>query len=157
MKYIWKWKPKADVSADDAGNYIENLTKKHGGVTPKLLVNESRDKRALLHDCFEWNDGIAAEEYRLEQARHILRVIVVLPEEDDNDEKPPIKIRAFVPVKENNETHFVTIGRAMGDEDLRQQVLKQALDDLIAWKQKYKNLQEFKCVIKSINQLKLKF
>ena len=44
------------------------LSKKNN-LTAREIVEEARKKNSPLHDFFEWDDSIAAEKYRLAQAR----------------------------------------------------------------------------------------
>jgi hypothetical protein len=48
-----------------------------GRLTPKNLVDVSRNKDAPLHNEFEWKDSIAAEKYREVQAGYIIRSVAV--------------------------------------------------------------------------------
>lgn len=45
----------------------------HGKITPKMVVDAARDDDSALHNYFEWDDGVAAENYRMMQARTLLR------------------------------------------------------------------------------------
>lgn len=73
------------VPAEVAGKELDRITAKHGVLIPKDVVDEARPDEAPLHPVFEWNDSVAAEEWRKEQARSLIREIVVIV-----DEKPPI-------------------------------------------------------------------
>lgn len=66
---VYEWKEAAQIKADaqKAGEMLENL-EKTVGLTPKNLVEASRDESAPLHNEFEWNDTKAAEKYRETQA-----------------------------------------------------------------------------------------
>ena len=131
MIYKWKFQPKGKVSAQIAGKCIEKITKKHKGrVTPKMILDEARMKRHPLHACFEWDDGIAAEKYREQQAQRILVQLVIV--EGKEQDETPIKVRAFVSVEENDNTHYTTFKRAMTDPQLRGQILTRALAELNA-------------------------
>lgn len=44
--------------------------------TPKAVVDHARNPRSPLHSFFCWDDGVAAERYRIIQARELLRVRV---------------------------------------------------------------------------------
>lgn len=49
-------------------------------ITPLCVVNAARPKSAALHPFFEWDNAIAAEQYRIFQARNLvnhLQVVVV--------------------------------------------------------------------------------
>ena len=61
---IYKYKAtQYKVPAQKAGEYLEKLNAKEGGLTAERLLDVSRPKRALLHDCFDWDDTRAAEKY----------------------------------------------------------------------------------------------
>lgn len=52
---------------------IRSLYDRHGELTAELVVNDARPADAPLHRYFEWDDETAAEAYRLEQARAMIR------------------------------------------------------------------------------------
>jgi hypothetical protein len=54
---------------------IERLEDRRGRITPELVLDAARDKRSVLHDCFDWDDTIAAERWRLEQSRELIRSV----------------------------------------------------------------------------------
>lgn len=64
-------------NAETASAELDRIREKFGKVVPANVVDESRSKRAPLHNVFEWNDGAAAQEYRLYQARTLIRAVVV--------------------------------------------------------------------------------
>ena len=92
---VYDWKRNMPVKAQAAGEYLEQLEKEHGEITPKIVLDASRAEDALLHPCFEWNDGVAAEKYREVQARYLIRNLVVFVERDDSS---PQVVRAYVNV-----------------------------------------------------------
>ena len=47
-----------------------------GKFTPMEVLEKAKDETTELHKCFEWNDSIAAEKYRLEKAKNIIRMLV---------------------------------------------------------------------------------
>ena len=94
MQAEWKikgiYKADAQKVADEIGE---------GKVTPQEVLEKARDKNSELHKCFEWDDGIAAEKYRLSQAGGILRTLVIKREETESCTKP--EIRRFYKTKGN--------------------------------------------------------
>jgi len=58
------------------GEVCHSLEQK-GKLTPRALVDASRDVNAPLHKEFEWRDGVAAEKYREFQAGYIINSIAV--------------------------------------------------------------------------------
>ncbi len=43
---------------------------------PQSIVDYAKDPKTALHSCFEWDNKKASNEYRLLQARNIIRVFV---------------------------------------------------------------------------------
>jgi hypothetical protein len=155
-KFKWKYQPKGKVSAQVAGEAIEQIAKRHAGqVKPKMLVEAAKAKKHPLHKCFEWDDSIAGEKYREQQARNIIVQITIVEEIQGN--KEPLRVRAFVSVEEDSDVHYTTMARAMTDEQLRRQVVSQAISDLNAIKEKYKDLQELSSVFAAIASAERRF
>ena len=162
MQMIYKWKVGAHIKADAqvAGELCDRLDK-DGRLTPKNLLDECRPEGAPLHEVFEWDDGVAAEKYREGQASHIIRCVITVPERKPEDEKPKQK-PAFILVsshKSNDpkKSTYVNTDAALSNADYRQVILKNALRELIAFKNKYARLNELANVFKEIDQLKLDF
>ena len=56
-----------------------------GKITPEEVLEIARNKDSELHKCFEWDDGVAAEKYRLTQARGILLNLYYVPQKKDSE------------------------------------------------------------------------
>lgn len=148
---VYKWSEGArglKVDAQEVGEHLENLRGRYNRLTPQVIVNDARKKRSLLHGSFQWDNEIAAESYRIEQAKYLIRHIVV------SEENQP-EVRAFVSVLlENDETvSYTHIVHAMGEPVLREQVLHRAKNELVTWRQRYSDLQEFAKVHSAIDQM----
>ena len=139
MKYAWKYQQVTKVSAQIVGEELERLEKENEGtLLPSTVVKEARPKKSKLHPCFEWDDKKAAEAHRENQARELLRKIVVVYEDKKEEENT---IRAFVNIKHDNESYYCCTARVAEDEDLQQNVLEQIVVDLVAVKKKYKQFK----------------
>lgn len=56
----------------------ESLTQiytERGVLTPQIVVDEARPEDAPLHSHFEWDDSVAGEKYRREQAGRMIRSV----------------------------------------------------------------------------------
>ena len=106
------------------------------GLTPKTLLDANRDENTPLHDYFEWRDDVAAEKYREEQARYIIRSIIVI-----EDEKP--EVRAYCPVIVNDKQEFKHINTVVKSIDLTQQMLENAKKELFSFQTKYNGLRDY--------------
>jgi hypothetical protein len=85
------------VSAEVVGKALEEIQKEDGKVTAEALLKKAKAKKSPLHGLFEWDTDKAAQEYRLHQARNVIREVHVtikkLP-----DQGP---VRAFVHTKQS--------------------------------------------------------
>lgn len=150
---IYQWKPgsRIKIPAQAAGERLDYLNKLHGKLTAEIIVKDATPKDSVLHPVFEWNNRVAAHQYRLEQARHLLRSIVVVNPESEK----PKPIRAFVVVAEEAEKQEVYIPtmKALQDENYRKQVLARALAELQALRRKYNDLVELAEVFTAIDKV----
>lgn len=135
MKYEWKRQQISKVSAQIVGEELEKLEKiNHGALLPATIVRAAKPKRSKLNGCFEWDDRKAAKRYRENQARELLRKIVVVYE--DNAGKKA-KIRAFVRIQHEEESYYCCTARILEDDELHQNIINQIVADLMAVKNKY--------------------
>ncbi len=149
MVSVYKWKPGVRCGLDPqlAGSTLEDIIRRHGSLTPEVVVDESRPQNAPLHSYFDWDDQAAAESWRREQAKYLIRHIIV----ETSDSPQPTCVRAFVSIRGEEESGaqpvlsrpvYVRTVDALANPDLRRQVLKCALNDLAAWQRRYQDLEE---------------
>ena len=118
---------------------LQKIAAEHGGVLyPKDVVNAARNPNSPLHGAFEWDDGIAAEKFRLVQARELIRVqVTMIPSRGT-------PVRAFVslsPDRVENGGYF-PIEQVMNTEKLRLQMLRDAARDLQIFTTKFREIEE---------------
>lgn len=133
MVYQWKQGSRAKGNAQIAGTVCAEL-EAEGRLTAQELVDVSRPADAPLHDSFEWNDAVAAEEFRKAQARHIIQSIVVVEEG-----KAPSKIFYNISTEGNN---YSNIRAIVKQKDRYDQLLKDALAEIRAFRKRYNSLVE---------------
>ena len=63
------------MSASKVGDALIALYQRDGSLTASGVVAEARDEASPLHPCFEWDDTEAAHQYRLDQARVLMRTV----------------------------------------------------------------------------------
>jgi tetrahydromethanopterin S-methyltransferase subunit A len=127
-----------DISdSDKIYQELETVRAKNNGVLEAAdVVNFARKKDSALHRYFEWNDSYAAELYRIEQARKIIRVCVCV------DEVTQERTRVYVSLPKGGSERegYRTIVDVMNDEDLTQQLIDAALKDLQFFSNKYRSI-----------------
>jgi hypothetical protein len=150
---IYQWKPGGHfgkVTAQATGERLECLRETHGTLTAELVVDDARNPKAVLHPAFEWRDEVAAEEFRKEQARSLIRSVVVVP--NDASEDTPL-VRAFVVVGDVGDLSYTSMHVAMADETMRQQIVARALRELRQFQAKYSELTELAEVFAAANKI----
>lgn len=163
MKKIFKAKYGSRINnkqAKEYGEHLDELIKIHGNkLTPKNVIDDAEKEESPLHGFFEWNDGKAAREWRLQQARVLMGSITVeiieLDSPTENLEiELPENIRGFSNITEEKTEGriYVNIDRIAKEENLRQYLVKQAWKALLHWKQQYKEYIEFDKIIKAIEE-----
>ena len=65
------------VPAKVVGSVLKQLADEQR-LTSRQVVDESTPKDAPLHPCFEWDDAIAADRYRVKQASTLIRDIKII-------------------------------------------------------------------------------
>lgn len=151
--YSWKYSVPAD--AQRVATELDAIYEEHGKVTPSLIVEDARNTERETHKLIEWDETVAAEKYRLEQARYIMRnIIIVRTEQAEIKEEPKIiKFRAYEGVEVDHERYFMPMPVAISREDTRIYMLKQAMAALNAFRQKYGMIKELSAVIDAIDNI----
>lgn len=147
--YEYKVQRLYDVPAQVVGELCEKLEASEEGLTPKSFVEASRDPKSPTHCMLEWNNKIAAEKYREEQARHIIMNIRIIREEAGPDD---YKDRGFVVVHEGKSA-YTTLQKAMSNEEWREHLLKDARRDMECFIAKYRRLTELTGVIAEMEKI----
>ncbi len=135
------------VDPQEVGEALEQLQGREGILTPARVVESARPKRSPLHDAFEWDDSVAAQAHREDQARHLIKAVRV---QYSSEPEPRY---AFVNVVTTNQRGYLDTHVAMGDPILREQVLNEATIALQHWRKRYHHLEELRPVVEAIDGL----
>lgn len=160
---VYKFAENAPVSGDPqvVGETLECIREKRGRLTARDVVEEARPEGHTLHRYFEWDDNKAAENYRADQARHLIRSVVVIEAPDVGEVKP---VRAFVHVSrpdssavEGTETQdirsYEPVRVALADPGMRAQVLGEVRDEIGRLRRKLDGLKAFGDLVAEIGGL----
>ena len=118
---------------------LRRIAAQHKGVLyPRDVVESARSEASPLHDSFEWNDAVAGENWRMEQARKLIRVAVTMI---DGTTEP---VRAFVSLTPNRADAggYMEMERVLSQKRLREQMLRDATTELRLFTAKFKAIQE---------------
>lgn len=91
-----------------------------GRLTPDAVVADAADPNSPLHDAFEWDDSKAAQAYRIEQARVLIRSVEVTIRTDVTILRAPFYVRD--PQAGDNEQGYVPVASLRTQKDLAREV-----------------------------------
>jgi hypothetical protein len=148
---IYKWRPGSTFKADaqEAGEFLEELREKNGGVLTTTAVYEAaQDQDSPLHDDFEWDVEKAARAHWRERARDVMRHLAVVR---IKTQKAPSGVPAFMSVNvTQGKRGYVSADQVKSSADFREQVIDQALRLLNGLKSRFETIQELDGIWKAI-------
>ncbi len=121
---------------------------------PEAVVEAARNEDSPLHNRFEWDDGEAAERYRLWQARLLINVSVQYID-DGHNKQVPTKVFVSLSTDRPKGGYRVFID-VMSDDDQRNQFLADSLQAMRHFEEKYKKLSELGEVFETMQRTALK-
>ena len=130
---------------------VLELARRSGGmVTPDQVVEFARDPETALHKAFEWDDTEAARQYRIEQARGVIRRVLVSVED-----RPAHRALVSVSIERAGDgaSPYRLVNDVMRDDTLRQAMLDDAIRELKAAKTKYGHLAQLAKVWNAVEEV----
>lgn len=154
LKYVFRddepIRIKAAGKADPQviGESLDEIRVRTGGeLEPKDVVDAARSSGHPLHAHFEWDDKAAAESFRLDQARNIIRIVRVVDEAAEGG-----TTRAFISVSGKNGVSYRTVDDVKRSADLRDALLEQAEKELKAFELRYRELKDICQIVASARE-----
>jgi len=141
---VSRWKVQGLYKAD-AQKVADEILTLGESVEPSAVVEKAKDEKTELHKCFEWRDNIAAEKYRIYQARQLMCNLVVVEQEKKGIQEP---VRLMFKTTANE--GYKPISLIMQEPDEYKALLNRAYRELAQFKQKYKMLKELKDIFELI-------
>ena len=138
-----EWRIKGIYKAD-AQKVADEIGER--SITPQEVLEKAKDENSELHKCFEWDNDVAAEKYRLEQARKIIINLVYVPTKKEEQQVRCFQITSEKHVYQPTK-HFLV------QENEYQALLKRAKNELESFKKKYATLSELETVFLAIESI----
>jgi hypothetical protein len=131
---------------------LELISKSNNGILRSSdVVKFARNPKTALHKRFEWDDTKAAEQYRLQQAGHLIRCYVIQMESSDKI----VKVRAFQSLPSMRGGHeYQKTEDILSNSSWRKEMLETALAELGAFRKKYEILSELSEVWRAMDSVK---
>lgn len=125
---------------------LQDVYDRHGSLTPRMVVDEATsgvtDAGEALSRHFEWDDSSAADSYRIEQARRLIRSVRVAYREP-TEEEAARSVRGFVSVKTSEGRAYHPTEKVAHDPFLSALMLRDAEREWKAMLRKYSHMKEF--------------
>jgi len=121
---------------------LQQIYDTRGVLTPAIVVDEARHEEHPLHDRFEWDDAVAGEAWRREQAHELIRSVRIVFKAAD-DSSPEKSVRAFHAVRAEKGHVYEPAEKVAGDEFLSRLVLADMRREWTALKKRYDEFEEF--------------
>lgn len=140
MAIVAKWSAVGTRYGADAQKVYEEIMEicdDLESASPKDILEKAREEETELHKCFTWNDSVAAERWRMHEARLIVRQLVIKEEAVPKD-RP--EVRVFY--KTDNESSYKPTELIVTKQDEYKELLKRAYAELQTFKRKYSMLKE---------------
>lgn len=149
----WKQSvPNKGIDAQKAFDALEVIRHQNNGLTDDAVVAAAKPQEHTLHKWFEWDDSVAAVEYRRDQAKNLLRSIEVTYEE-----RPEIKTRVYeVEHKsrrcDEERTVYTTTEEILQNPEARDRLIAEAIRQAMAFRRRFKAIHELDAVMNEIDR-----
>lgn len=133
---------------------LKRIASENGGLLqPETVVQEARPASSPLHSRFEWDNTVAGQQYRIWQARHLIRISV----EVLAGTKESMNVFVSLSPDRNKESGgYRVLTDVLTDKQMRLQMLHDALEELELFREKYKRLKELSEIFSAIKKARKK-
>lgn len=110
-------------------------------LVPSEVVDEARDPASPIHECFTWDDSVAAEKWRIEEAGVLIRSVVIEYDPRWNSERVP----QFVSLscdRNRDGGGYRRTDRVLSSARLRAELELTAKKELSGWLERHRLLTE---------------
>ena len=172
--YVWSDSTnfsKHDQDAEVVGKALNKVRSRLGYLDPKEVVSAARPKLSPLHKFFTWDNGAAAEKFRLQEADRLIRSVCVIYERSRETGRKNIKafVREDTPARRAGlqsgnrafpaRTTYVSVvdekEERVDADAIRKRLLDTAYRELKSWRSRYKTFKEFEKVFDAIDKLRI--
>lgn len=102
-------------------NELQKIYDENGELTAPLVLSEAASPSSPLHRHFEWDDSVAGQKYRLEQARDLIRSVRI--EVLDDSPSGPRRVRAYLNAVDESGRSYRRTEDVVANDRLRSDVM----------------------------------
>lgn len=120
---------------------LVSIQERAGGLLlPADVVGFARDPSTELHHVFTWDNDEAAEKFRLDQARQVIRAHVVIIGSDPT----PVRAQVSLSTDRGNGGGYRAMVTVLADAEQNATMVRDALRELLRTKHKYERLSQLR-------------
>jgi hypothetical protein len=131
---------------------LEEVRAGYGYLSPETVVRAARtagtDAEKLLRDRLEWDDAVAGEAYRRQQAHELIRSVRVVYK-DASPDGPEQSVRAFQAVRRERGFVYEPSEEVAADPFTRRLVLADMEREWRALHARYSAFEEFAAIVRA--------
>lgn len=143
-----KWRVEGFFKDADAEKVYHEIQECGEDYKAEDVLERAKDENSELHKCFEWEDSVAAEKWRLQQARLVITNLMVTVEKKDGT---PTEFRLYQ--SNGREKGFSKSTIIARDIDRYSELLERAKAEMDAFRKRYANIVELQSVITEIEHI----
>jgi hypothetical protein len=133
---------------------LKRIARENDGLLqPEVVVEEARPLKSPLHKKFQWDDTIAGQQYRIWQARQLIRISVEVL--TGMKERMDVFV-SLSPDRDRESGGYRVMLDVLSDVQMRKQMLKDALEELENFSDKYHKLEELAEIFSAIKKVRRK-
>ena len=138
------------LDANIVGGVMEELEAKEGAVTADNFLEASRPEDSPTHSIFEWDDTVAAENWRHQQSRATINSLRVTYIDRQGEEK---KVSAYIKTSApKTPTVYENIQTALSDETKKEIVLDRLRRELESFVIRNSHIEELADLLEEASQ-----
>lgn len=117
---------------------IKELERERGVLLPADVLERAKDPDSPLHEFFEWDDSVAANLYRLDQARTLIRTVKLTVTVEEISFSIPAYVRD--PDRSASEPGYRSVASIRTEEDSARAVVVGEMERVVNAMNRAKNL-----------------
>lgn len=123
---------------------LQSIYDARGKLTPEVVVDEAREPSHPLHSRFEWDDSVAAEKWRHEQAHELITSVRVSYKDAGGK---PREIRQFHAIRREQGHVYEPVENVLRDEVMTRILLADMEREWRALRKRYDQFSEFRSMV----------
>lgn len=146
-KFQWSETGQHNGNAQKCGEALEAIEAKNGEITPRLVVDAARESESPLHPCFEWDNSVAAEKFREDQARGVIRSIRVVFTAQEGIQAEPRRVYVNLQDEATGDRSYVPMARVLSEPELFERARAQFLREAKEFRARYREFDRLSALV----------